>query len=231
MSELHLSKSLLTIALKRNYTFISAFPGKIVFGKTTPCGYKTSQFFEFEVFQIYSLYLAIFDIIESFSNSKNLSNKLLLIKNDKLNYFFSVKTLTNSIEEYQVAYFAIEEDSEVCFNIIFNNIEFETFLFALVKIVPSALCLNSTEVLLFHSAARESAKIIHGFQDESESNQFVTRFLNDSFNLEKKSSTDLSTFLSYYCEIILVFHKLKDLVNSIPTFDNIASIISKVSKN
>ena len=59
------------------------------------------------------------------------------------------------------------------------------------------------------------------------------RFFNDSFNhaKKKKSSADLSTFLSYYCEIILVFPKLKDLVNSIPTFDNIASIISKVSKN
>ena len=127
------SESCINLVLRKSDHFISSFPGKIIFGKTTPVGYKAKQFFEFEVFQLYSLYLAIFDIIESFSKNQTLSSKLLLTKTDNSNYIFSVKTLTNSIEEYQVAYFAIEEDSEVCFNIIFNNIEFETFLFALVK--------------------------------------------------------------------------------------------------
>ena len=233
-SSILFSESCLNLVLRKSDHFISAFPGKIVFGKTTPIGYKASKFFEFEVFQLYSLYLAIFDIIDSFSKSKELSYKLLLIKTDKLNYIFSVKTVSNSTEDFQVAYFGIEENSEISFNIIFNSIEFDSFLFALVKIIPSALCLNSTELLLFHSAAKESAKTIHGFQEECESNKFVMRFFNDSFNhaKKKKSSADLSTFLSYYCEIILLFHKLKDLVNSIPcNFDNIASIISKVSEN
>ena len=180
------SESCINLVLRKSDHFISAFPSKIVFGKTNPFGYKTGQFFEFEVFQLYSLYLAIFDIIDSFSKSILLSNKLLLIKNEKLNYIFSVKTLTNSVEVYQVAHFAIEEDSQISFYIFFNTVEFESFVFALVKIIPSALCLNSTELLLFHSAAKESAKTIHGFQEECESNKFVMRFFNDSFNHAKK---------------------------------------------
>ena len=227
------SQSCINLVLRKSDHFISGFPGKIVFGKTTPLGYKAEQFFEFEVFQLYSLYLAIFDIIESFSKNQTLSSKLLLTKTDNLNYIFSVKTLTNSIEDYQVAYFAIELDSEISFNIVFNSSEFQTFLFTLVKIIPSSLCLHSTEVAIFHLAARQSAKIIHDFQEESNSKEFIIQFLKDSNNLHNKSLTDLSTFLNYYCEIILVFHKLNDLVNSMPSqiFDNIASIISKVSKN
>ena len=181
------SESCINLVLRKSDHFISAFPSKIVFGKTNPFGYKTGQFFEFEVFQLYSLYLAIFDIIDSFSKSILLSNKLLLIKNEKLNYIFSVKTLTNSVEDYQVAHFAIEEDSQISFYIFFNTVEFESFVFALVKIIPSALCLNSTEISLFNYAARETAKVIHGLQEESQSKQFVIKFLNQSTNEEKKN--------------------------------------------
>ena len=230
------SQSCINLVLRKSDHFISGFPGKIVFGKTTPLGYKAEQFFEFEVFQLYSLYLAIFDIIESFSKNQTLSSKLLLTKTDNSNYIFSVKTLTNSIEDhqdYQVAYFAIELNSEISFSIVFNSIEFQTFLFTLVKIIPSSLCLDSTEVVLFHLAAKQSAKIIHGFQEDSKTKEFIFKFLNDSNNHENKSSTNLCTFLNYYCEIILIFHKLNDFVNAMPPqqFDNIASIISKVSND
>ena len=90
-SERNLSKSCLNLALKKTDFLMSSFPGKVIFGKCTPNAYK-KKYFEFELFSLCKLYLAIFDIIDHFANEKNLPQKLML-SNFEVNYFFSVKTL------------------------------------------------------------------------------------------------------------------------------------------
>ena len=222
------SQSCLNLVLRNSEHFISAYPGKIVFGKTSPFGYKNFEYFEFQVFELYHLYLAIFDIIDNFAKSLTCDYKLLLAKND-INYAFSVKKLTNFTEEYQVAHFIIEKESNIVFELSFSITDFDSFLYCLVKVIPSSLCLNNIEYCLFQKAAQEKLKTIHDFQEETKCYSFIERFLKEREDTQNQSVTNLVTFLSYYCEIIVIFHKIESLVTKKP-FDNLASIISKTSK-
>ena len=85
------SKSCLNLSLKKSNYFISAFPARLVFGQCSSIGYNKSQYFEFELFQLCSLYFVIFDIVNSFVQNKNVG--LFDNKNseksefDQLNYF------------------------------------------------------------------------------------------------------------------------------------------------
>ena len=104
-----------------------------------------------------------------------------------------------------------------------------------MKTIPSTLCFSKTEFLLFSNAAEQNVKDIITFQQEEKCNDFVFKFIANS-NIDKQIViNNLSTFLNYYCEIILVHHNLKILVETINKvqnhFDNIASIISIETKN
>ena len=229
---LKFSDSCLNLSLRQKDHFISAFPGKIVFGKCNPLGYKKKEYFEFKIFDLYKLYLAIFDIIKYFSGDSILEKQLIL-SNQGFHYFFYVKMLTNeNSEDFQVASFAIEHNNEIVFEVSFLDIEFNTFLYTLEKIIPLSMCLSAIENALFKKASKESAKIIHGFREDLNCTQFVKNFFNNNQDeiqdMEIKSIDCLSTFLNYYCEIILIFHKLQSVINNAENpFDNMAAVLSK----
>jgi hypothetical protein len=93
------------------------------------------------------------------------------------------------------------------------------------------MCLNSNELLLFKVAAKKSVKEIYGFQQESKCVTFISNFFKETQqNQYLFQLPQLATFLNYYCEIILIYHKLQDMVNYNDTqFGNIAAIIAKVT--
>ena len=226
------SDSCLNLSLRQKDHFISAFPGKIVFGKCTPTGYINKHYFEFQIFELYKLYLAIIDIIKNFSDDSTFEKHLILSKCN-YNYFFSVEILNNNASEsFQVANFGIEYNSEIIHEVTFLDNEFNTFLYTLEKIVPLSMCLSSIESFLFKTASKESAKVIYGFQEDENCMKFVKTFLSknkeDINHMEMKSIDCLVTFLNYYSEIILIFHKLQSLINiSDIEHGNIASVIHK----
>ena len=226
------SESALNLALKKSDEFISAFVGQIVFGRCSPQGYKTNKYFEINIFELHSFYLAIVEIIKALS-IELISNKVIFCKKLDVTYFYStaLSQLTNDL----IVCFSIEKNNEITFELTFNETQLNTFLFALVKTIPSTLCFSKTEFLLFSNAAEQNVKDIITFQQEEKCNDFVFKFIANS-NIDKQIViNNLSTFLNYYCEIILVHHNLKILVETINKvqnhFDNIASIISIETKN
>ena len=226
------SESALNLALKKSDEFISAFVGQIVFGRLSPQGYKTNKYFEINIFELHSFYLAIVEIIKALS-IELISNKVIFCKKLDVTYFYStaLSQLTNDL----IVCFSIEKNNEITFELTFNETQLNTFLFALVKTIPSTLCFSKTEFLLFSNAAEQNVKDIITFQQEEKCNDFVFKFIANS-NIDKQIViNNLSTFLNYYCEIILVHHNLKILVETINKvqnhFDNIASIISIETKN
>lgn len=225
--ERNLSNSCLNLALKKTDYFMSAFPGKVVFGKCTPNAYKKKQFFEFEVFALYKLYLAIFDIIEHFANEKNLSHKLIQ-SNFQVNYFFSVKTVMNYDKSLQIAQFGIEENDEITFQMFLTDTEMNSFIYTLVKIIPFILCMNPIEQQIFENASKQTVKEIYELKNEEKCGLFARNFLTQINKIENHAQ--LTIFLNYYCEIILVFQKLKSLINEEIEFDNVAAIVSKMTE-
>jgi hypothetical protein len=225
------AESCLNLALKKSSHFISSFPTKVVFGKCCQNGYKKAQCFQFELSELYKLYCGVFEIVKFFALNIELERQLLLTKCNN-NYFLVGKILCVNNEETKVAVFGIEclldEQSEP-YQLFFTDIELNDFVYALIKIIPSALCLNTKELQLFQKASHESSKAIKLFRTEKHCEIFVRQNIN---NLNKEvldvSIYNLSTFLNYYCEIILISHKFQTLLNKDKIFDNIDTIISKV---
>ena len=225
-------ESTLNLALKKSDEFISAFVGQVVFGWCSSHGYKPNQYFEIDLFQLHTFYLAIVEIIKALSREIIL-NKTIFCQKLDLTYFYSI-TRSELTTDLTVC-FSIEKNNEIIYALNLNETQLNSFLFALVKIIPSTFCFSRAEFLLLSHASEQTVKDIIGFQEEVKCNQFVLKFI---INLEidkKISINNLSTFLNYYCEIILVHHNLKILVESINKvqnhFDNIASIVSIETKN
>ena len=143
-------ESCLNLALNKSSHFISAYPTKIVFGKCSPTGYITSKFFQFELFELYRLYCAIFDIVKFFALNNRIEKQLVLSKFDQ-NYFLDTKVLCINGEEKKVGVFGIEQLTEgsVVYELFFTDLELNNFIYALIKVIPSSLCLTSQELLLF----------------------------------------------------------------------------------
>ena len=205
---------------------MSSFPGKVIFGKCTPNAYKKKQYFEFELFSLCKLYLAIFDIIDHFANEKNLPQKLML-SNFEVNYFFSVKTLMHYDQSVQIAQFGIEENDEIIFDLFLTDTELNSFIYTLVKIIPFSFCFNSIERQIFEKASKLTVQEIYEFKEEQKCAQFATKILTEINQI--KYHAQLTIFVNYYCEIILVYRKLKSLINEELEFDNVGAIISKMS--
>ena len=143
------------------------------------------------------------------------------------------KVLMINNEEKKVGVFGIEQLSEkhnsVFYELYFTDVELNDFIYALLKVIPSALCLKSRELLLFQKASQESPKRIKCLRIEKNCEQFVKFFLKEtSKEVCEVSIYNLSNFLNYYCEIILIFHKFQTLLNIEIRFDNIDTIISKI---
>jgi hypothetical protein len=223
----------LNLALNKPLHFLSAFPTKIVFGKCSPIGFLKFQCFQFQLNELFKLYFAIFEIVKFFAkNNTVLEKKLILSKFDK-NYYLDGKVLLINNEEKKVGIFGIEqlsgEDNYVPYELFFTDIELNDFIYALLKVIPSALCLKSRELLLFQKAAQEVPKTIKCLRVEKNCEQFVKFFLKEiSKEICEVSIYNLTSFLNYYCEIILIFHKFQTLFNNEIQFDNIDTIISKV---
>jgi hypothetical protein len=225
--------SCLTLALNKSLHFLSAFPTKIVFGKCSPLGFLMSQCFQFQLNELFKLYFAIFEIVKYFALNNTVFEKKLILSKFEQNYFVVGKVLWINNEEKKVGVFGIEQLSEeqngVCYELYFTDVELNDFTYALLKVIPSALCLKSRELLLFQKVAQESTKTIKCLRIEKNCEQFVKQFLKEiSKEICEVSIYNLSSFLNYYCEIILIFHKFQTLFNAEIRFDNIDIIISKI---
>ena len=64
MEDIQLEKSCKTVVFEKSDLFISALPGKIVFGEVSEQKYLKFQYFKFMHFEIFHLYLALVNILK-----------------------------------------------------------------------------------------------------------------------------------------------------------------------
>jgi hypothetical protein len=227
------SDSCLNLVLRNSENFVSAYPGKVVFGKCSPVGFKRFQYFEFNLFDLHKLYFSIFDIVNFFASHEDLefTNQFILTKYE-LNYFFCTKRVIKNNKETKIVVFGIEDitTSTIVFELIMSETELNLFISVLVKILPSALCLSSTELVLFKRTADENATTINLFQKECHCKTYVKKHLMENNNYSEQLLYNLSTFLNYNCEIILIFHKFQTLVDKETTSNNVALILQKTTR-
>ena len=97
----NLENSCKTIVLKDNFLFISAFPGKIIFGDITNYKYPKFKSFQFNVFQLFFLYVSFVNIITKViaeENTESFQSEGVIIKlSEDLQYLWSIKKKMNKI--------------------------------------------------------------------------------------------------------------------------------------
>lgn len=227
------SDSCINLLLKLSNNFISAFPGKVVFGKCSPIGYKKLQHFQFDIFELNKLYFSIFDTVKFFANNEEcvMSNQLILSKYDQ-NYFFSTKIVLHNNSPSKIVVFGIESTvtSTITYEILMSESELNLFISALVKVIPSALCLNSNELFLFNKASKETATTIKSLKEDFNTTAYIKKIVTqNNLCFSDQLLYNLSIFLNYNCEIILIFHKFQTLIHEQVESDNIALILRKIT--
>jgi hypothetical protein len=143
------------------------------------------------------------------------------------------KVLYINNEPQNIGVLGIEElkdnnESEITFELFFTDNELNDFIYSLIKIIPSSLCLTSTQLFLFFKASSQNTKDIKLLQTEKCAEIFFKRVSKDlKEDLSNVSIYNYTIFLTYNCEIILLFHKFQTLFNKELRFNNIETIISK----
>ena len=110
-----------TVSSKNSDIFISAFPGKLVFGEVNHNGYKKLKYFRFLHFEIFNLYLALLNIIKYIGSSSNiLEDKGIIITKEEVTYYWLGKLMENNNFSQKVIVFAIEQKFETVFEKLFT---------------------------------------------------------------------------------------------------------------
>jgi hypothetical protein len=79
-NEFLFSESCENFGLDIPFTFMSSYPGAVVFGKVNKDGYVKEKLFQFEVFECYKLYLAIVQILSFLTNPNEQTDKGLILE-------------------------------------------------------------------------------------------------------------------------------------------------------
>jgi hypothetical protein len=223
--DLLFSKSLQTKALKTISSFISAFPGFIVFGKTSATVYKKGSYFKFSVFEVYKLYLSFFQILNFFTNDDidDCDRKGLILHRENLNneevYFWQGLEVTHSKNNNKkYIKFGIEKstDTEVRSEIYMTLEDLPNFIKALKSSILICLCLNDIESELIIYASNQSPDEILNLRKKSDAKEFVLKFLiEQKYQKDNISTVTLIQVVQYYCDILILLNKL----NSLSTFE------------
>lgn len=226
----YLEESCLTYALKKEYCFISAYPGFILFGKVLSTYYD--EFLQFNHFELSYLYEVIISIVTFLATNEILEEKNIILKKDKngqsVTYFWKGITLTDEEQNSKKhIIFGSENNCGDCtFQIILNLEEFNFLLFCLSDIFISCLCLKPIEKYFFKRALNESTETIISFQDQPKILGFINNGLENycALTINKENLIDV---LTHYNGYILMLQKIKSLyISDLEPQNNIEFVIN-----
>ena len=108
------SLSCKTVLLKKSEVFLSAFPGKIIFGHIIEENYPKLQYFQFFHFEFFKLYLSLVEIINNCiieENSEIKKTDLIIKLSDEVSYFWCIE-----IGDIKLIQFVLEYKSIINYN-------------------------------------------------------------------------------------------------------------------
>ena len=221
-----LEDSSLTLALKKDFCFISSFPGFLIFGCVSKSHYETSKFFHFSHFDLPKLYSAILKMIHFMADDSNSIDKTEFlskqIENCDVNYY--IRGMTNL--NIKTVKFCLEVNSKV-FELPFSYFELNDLLYCMNDIVISCLCLKAIEkemILNIISKPLEDLIVLQNFADAK---KYITTTYEKSICSVLRDN--MTTVLVHYNFIVIILHKFKTLVNTDILFQNIDQVTSLIT--
>ena len=215
--ELKLEDSCKTIILKQHTIFLSAYPGKIVFGESTQTGYQHLKYFQFNHFQILELYIAIVNILKYLVSDNNPECEKGLILKISVNqvYFWLCKRIHLNNIESKVVKIAIEYGSECVYEITFNFEQLNYLINGISTSILPCLCLKNIERQFFSYASEETSSEIIKLMNFENCHKLLNNFeIKNNIKIEKIIQRNMIDNLIYYNETILLLHKFNSLKNA-----------------
>ena len=221
--KLCLQSSCLTIALKKDFCFISSFPGFLTFGFVTKNHYKRNKFFQFSHFELSKLYSAILKMIHFMAdNTDNIEKSEVLTKQiDNCNVRYLIVGVSNAKEK--IVKFCLEANLE-SFDLPLTYFELNDFLNTLTDIIIGCLCLTSIEKEMIQNIIVQPLEDLITFQNFLHAKKYLTT-MYDGKSVCLSSIENMSTILVHYHFIVIIVHKLKSLVNPELFLQNIDEIL------
>ena len=221
------SNSCKTIVLKTTNLFISAFPGKLVFGSISVEHYLKFNFFQFFVFDLLNLYICLVNIIKKISSSSEEDCDGVIVKiNPELSYLWSISPKTINEDNQFHVLFTVELKSKLVYQIDLNLDQLNDLINGLSETIIPCLSFKNLERQFFEFVSKQQiSEIVHLNGPKA------TLFLND-FKEEKEIEIDIITqpnlidIVVYYKELIIIYKKLKSLVRPIESDTRIDAILS-----
>jgi hypothetical protein len=204
-------ESCANLALEIPNTFMSAYPGFIVFGKVKLNAFEQNRFFKFGVFEVYKLYLAIVNILNFMTGQNDDLNKDLILTNENGdNYYWIGTNLMRNNKLCKIVKFGIEKQDTITYELHFTLNNFQNFFFCLKKLLITSLCLKQMHVDFIHFIIVLPIEKLAKIDDKKVAMECVDLFLKDSKNdgSELLSNQTFFDLLNYYEEIIIILNKL-----------------------
>ena len=191
-----------TTVLKKCDIFISAFPGKVIFGHIVEDNYPKLQYFQFFHFQLFKLYLSLVEIINNSitEESSEIKKTDLIIKlSDEVSYFWIIE-----IGDIQLIQFVLEFKNIINYKLSFTLDQLNDFIYCLSVSILPCLCLKHLERdFLEYITEQEISKILNDTKDN-----FIL-LLNDfklkqNIRIDLISQANLADLIPYYKELIII---------------------------
>ena len=218
-----LQTSCLNLALKKDFCFISSFPGFVIFGFVTRNHYEKNKFFQFSHFELSKLYTAILKMIHFMADSTDSIEKseVLTKQIDNCNVRYLIAGLQNA--DQKIVKFCLEVNSE-SFEMPLTYFELNDFLNSLTDVIIACLCLTSIEKEMIENIIiLQPLENLITFQNLVDAKSYLTTTYSKTTCVA--TIENMSTVLVHYNFIIIILHKLKSLVNRDIFFQNINQIL------
>jgi hypothetical protein len=219
----HFAESCYTIALQKEDLFMSAFPGKVIFGETNSIGFKKEKCFVFLHYQIIHFYLSLLNIVSFFaSEARNTDEQgQILSLNSTKFYYWIGKNVISDESEIKIVKFGIQSKDEITYEILLNANELNDLIYFLPQIILSALCLKINERNCLEYLSDQSTALIVSLNQRKKCEKFVT----EKLNIDSVIKSNIIDLFLYYNELMLIIHKLKTLYNHDMRKSNIEILI------
>ena len=215
-------KSCKTIALKLSNIFISALPGKIVFGEVNAEGFINLKYFIFTHFQLFDFYVALLNIIKFISSHEIKDDKgLILHPNEDQVYFWIGKIAIKENIENKLIVIGIEYDSNVVFELQLDSFQLNELIKCFCDSIFSCLCLKSIERDFFKFVTNQNTSTIVSLKNKKMLKTLLSNF--ETANEDKIGDilkNNLCELTNYYYELLIISQKMKSLYNDEVNLEN-----------
>ena len=223
-----LNKSCKTILLKtKTCIFLSAFPGKIIFGTIAARSYTKFKYFQFVAFDLFYLYVSLVAVIKTVLSEENTDHNqhgIILKINEELSYLWSISQ--SSINNQKLIHILLEFKSNLVYEIELNLDELNEFINGLSEVIIPSLNLKNIERQFFEFVSKQQIGEIVQMTTINAGTILDQFKATTKFDFDCIVEPNLVDIVIYYKELILIFKKIKSLISPTDSNSRIDAILS-----